>query len=192
MSDDFEPKATIEELDDVEKKMRRLSPLFIVQGVVALLAGLILLFWPAAGLAVTSVVLGIFLTVEGIGRLISVLRIPHPDGRADFLSIGGSLLRIIFGILVIFHPIGAGKAGVGLIFLLAGVNLIAGSVFSFWKEPGLRERPHSAAIAIGMFLVGLILVLMPVLSGLLFLRILGGILILGSVAPIAAGLRNRY
>ena len=192
MNDEFEPKATIEEIDENEKNMRRLSPLFIIQGVLSLLAGLILLFRPTAGLAFASVVLGIFLTAEGVGRLIGVLRLPRIDGRTDFFSIAGSLLRIIFGVLIIFHPIGAGKAGVAVIFIFAGINLIAGSVFSFRKEPGLRESPYAAASVIGTFLIGLILLLMPVLSGLLFIRILGCVLVLGSVSPLAMGLRNRY
>ena len=191
MSDENKPKATIEELDDFEKGMRRLAPLFIVQGVVALLAGIVLLFWPTTGLAVASIALGIFLVVEGVGRLTSVLRTPRESGRADILAVGGALLRIMFGALVLFHPVDVGKAGAAVVFILAGANLIVGSTLSFWKDPETRQKPHAAAAAIAMFAVGLLLVLMPVLSGLFFLRLLGGVLVLGSVSPLAVGLRNR-
>ena len=108
MSDEIKTKVVIEEIDPAEKAARHYAPLLIVKGVIGLIAGIVLLFWPKAGLAVVSVTLGIFLTADGIERLITVLRGPALSGSSDILSIIGAVLRIIFGAVILFRPVEIG------------------------------------------------------------------------------------
>jgi uncharacterized membrane protein HdeD (DUF308 family) len=58
MSDDPDIKVTIEEVGPQERSARHFAPLMIAKGAVGLIAGIVLLFWPTAGLAVAAVALG--------------------------------------------------------------------------------------------------------------------------------------
>jgi len=191
MSDDNIAEAIIEEIDPAERAARHFAPLLIVKGVIGLVAGIVLLFWPKAGLAVVSISLGIFLTADGIERLITVLRGPALRGRSDILSIIGAVLRIIFGAVVLFRPVQAGGFWVSFIFIIAGINLTAGSLFMFWHEPRIREDLLSLMSAVLMLLLGLLMIILPVMTALLMFRILGAVLVLAAVPSLAVGIRSR-
>jgi len=191
MIEGSEPKVTIEEIDPEEKAARNFAPLLMVKGVVGLTAGILLLFWPKTGLAVVAVTLGVFLVSDGIERLITVLRGPAGKGRSDIFSIMGAVLRIIFGAIILFNPVGAGGFWVSFVFIIAGINLTAGSLFMFWSEPYLRNDFLSLMSAVLMLILGLLMILLPVVTALLMFRILGSIMILAAVPSLAVGLRSR-
>jgi len=191
MSDEIKTKVVIEEIDPAEKAARHYAPLLIVKGVIGLIAGIVLLFWPKAGLAVVSVTLGIFLTADGIERLITVLRGPALSGSSDILSIIGAVLRIIFGAVILFRPVEIGGFWVSFIFIIAGINLTAGSLFMFWNEPRIKDDLLSLMSAVLMLLLGLLMIVLPMVTALLMFRILGGVLILAAVPSLAVGIRSR-
>jgi len=191
MSDDTEPKVVIEEIEPEEKAVRNYAPLLMVKGIVGIVAGIVLLFWPKTGLAVVAISLGIFLVTDGIERLITVLRKPAAERRSDFFSITGAVLRIMFGAVILFNPVGAGGFWVSFLFIIAGINLIAGSLFMFRSEPHLREDLLSFMSAVLMLILGLLMILIPMVTALLMFRILGSIMILASVPSLAVGIRSR-
>ena len=191
MSEDVKVKATIEEIDPEEKAVRYFPPLLITKGIIGLLSGIILLFWPKAGLTVASVVLGVFLLVDGVERLITVLRYPSSRGKSDAVSIIGAILRIVFGVVLLFRPLEAGNFWVSVILIITGINLIAGSLFMFWSEPGMKKDFLSISSAVLMLILGLLMIILPVFTALLMFRILGGILILAAIPSLAVGLRSR-
>ena len=51
MAEDQDIKVTIEEIGPEDRSARHFAPLMIVKGAVGLIAGIVLLFWPTAGLA---------------------------------------------------------------------------------------------------------------------------------------------
>ncbi len=191
MSDDLQKEAIIEEIDPVERAVRRFAPLLIVKGVIGLIAGIVLLFWPRAGLAIASITLGLFLSADGIERLITVLRNPGARGPSDVLSIIGAVLRIVFGAVVLFRPVEVGGFWVSFIFIIAGINLTAGSLFMFWSEPRIRDDLLSLMSAVLMLVLGLLMIVLPMVTALLIFRILGSIMVLAAVPSLAVGLRSR-
>lgn len=191
MAEDSEIKATIEETDPAEQVARHFSPLLIAKGIVGIIAGIVLLFWPKTGMAVVAVTLGLFLIVDGIERLIAILRIPGDTRRSDLFSIIGAVLRLIFGAVILLNPVGAGSFWLSFIFIVAGLNLIAGSLMMFWSEPQIREDLMSAGTAVLMLLLGMLMIFLPLVTALLMFRILGIILILAAVPSLAVGLRSR-
>jgi hypothetical protein len=191
MSDDPDLKVTIEDTDPAERLARHYAPLMVIRGVIGILAGLVLLFWPKTGLAVVAVTLGIFLVADGIERLIAVLRLPAGSGRSDFLSIAGAALRIILGAVLLFNPVGTGSFWASFILIIAGLNLVAGSLLMFWKEPHIKEDLMSAGTAVIMLILGLLMILLPLVTALFMFRILGCVLILSAVPSLAVGLRYR-
>lgn len=191
MAEDSEIKMTIEETDAAEKTARHYAPLMIARGVIGILAGIALIFWPKAGLAVVAVTLGIFLLADGIERLVAVLRQPGDSGRSDLLSIIGAVLRIVLGALILFNPVDVGSFWASFVFIVAGLNLIIGSLLMFWKEPHIRDDLMSAGTAVLMLIIGLLMILLPLITALLMFRIFGAVLILGAVPSLAIGLRSR-
>jgi len=191
MSENFRPEATIEEISPEEKAARHYAPLLILKGIIGLLSGIVLLFWPKTGLAVVSISLGIFLATDGIERLITVLRIPESKGKSDMLSIIGAVLRIIFGALVLFRPVSVGGFWVSFIFIISGINLIAGSLFMLWSESRIRDDLLSLMSVILMLVLGLLMILLPMITALLMFRILGSIMVLAAVPSLAVGLKSR-
>lgn len=189
MSDDPDIKVTIEDIKSGERSARHFAPLMIAKGVVGLVAGIVLIFWPTAGLAVAAVALGAFLFVDGIERLVTVLRHRGTSDRADVWSVSGALLRLILGAAVLLNPSATGQFWASFLFIIAGLNLVGASLFLFWKEPLLKEDIPASGMAIMMLLLGLFMILLPVISALILLRILGALLVLASVPSIAVGLR---
>lgn len=188
---DPEVESTIEDIGDGERSARRLAPLLMIRGGIGLVAGIILLFWPGVGLAVAAIALGIFLLFDGIERLVQILRRPAESGRMDALALVGAVLRIVFGAVILFNPARAGGFWASLVFIIAGINLVAGSLLMFWKERDIRNNPMDASSAVLMLILGLLLILMPMVSALFLLRILGVILVLGSIPSLSLGLRSR-
>ncbi len=191
MSDDQEPEVTIEDIDENEKAAHRFAPLLIARGVIGIIAGIILLFWPGTGLAVAAITLGIFLTVDGLERLIVALRSRPESGRVDAFLIIGAFLRIVLGLVVLFNPVNAGGFWVSFIFIIAGLNLVFGSIVLFWRDNSLRNEPMKVGMAILMLVMGLLMILMPMISAMFLLRLIGGTLILAAVPSLALGLRSR-
>lgn len=178
------------EKDGKERVFRYFAPLMIAKGVVGLLAGSVLIFWPRAGLGFTAVILGIFLLTDGIEKLVSLLRQEKTPGRYDLWSVIGSILRIVFGALMLFNPTDAGDFWAGLVFVLAGLNLIAGSLVLFWSNPELKNDLLGVGATLIMLTIGLIMVLLPLGTAMVLLRILGIVLVFGSVPTLAVGLRS--
>lgn len=191
MSDNQNPGATVEDIDESERAARRFAPLLMIRGGIGIVAGIILLFWPGTGMAVAAVVLGIFLLSDGIERLVTRLRHPAGTGSLDALGITGSILRIIFGAIVLFNPVDAGGFWFSLIFIIAGINLIVGSIFIFWKDSSIRDDTMNAGMAILMLILGLLMVLMPMISAMFLLRIIGAVLVLAAIPSLSIGLRSR-
>ena len=191
MEDNPQPDVIIEDIGDAERAARRFAPLLMLRGAIGIIAGIVLLFWPGAGLAVTAVALGIFLIIDGIERLVTVLRRPPASAGVDLLALAGAVLRIIFGAVILFNPVDAGGFWASFIFVIAGINLIVGSLFMFWKDSTLRDDPMNAGTAVLMMILGLLMILMPMVSAMVLLRILGGILILAAIPSFSVGLRSR-
>jgi uncharacterized membrane protein HdeD (DUF308 family) len=191
MSDDPDIKVTIEEVGPQERSARHFAPLMIAKGAVGLIAGIVLLFWPTAGLAVAAVALGAFLVVDGIERLVSILRHRGSSDRSDAWSVAGALLRLVLGAAVLFNPSATGQFWASFLFIIAGLNLVGASLLLFWKEPSLKDDLPATGTAILMLLLGLFMILLPLISALVLLRILGALLVLASVPSIAVGLRSR-
>jgi len=190
--EDDDIRATVEPIDDTERVRRQYAPLMIGKGVVALISGIVLLFWPKAGIAVVSVALGAFLAVDGIERLTDVLRNRRAaDGGRDIWSILGALLRLVFGLLIMLRPVAVGGFWMSLVFIIAGLNLIAGSLLLLWQAPGIRGEVTAVGSAVVMLLLGLLMILLPLVTALFLLRLVGVLLVLGAVPSIAVGLRSR-
>ncbi|MEN2737784.1 DUF308 domain-containing protein [Microbacterium sp. X-17] len=132
-----------------------------VSGAVAVILGVVLLFWPAKTIAVLAVFLGIYFLIAGIMRL----------GMGIFArGIGGGIrtLNIILGVLLVFLAVVTLKnvstaATVLVIFALAfiGVGWIIEGVMALVEAGRARSAGWAIAYGILSIIAGLVVLFLP-------------------------------
>lgn len=153
--------------------------LFLLVGVVSVVAGGILVAKPSHSLATLAVVFGIFLLIDGIIEL--VLSFGRDEGNRALAAIM-ALLAIVIGVLLIRHPTHA----VSAIGLLIGIWLIAAGTLRLLRA-GMFGGLLSAAIAVLEIIVGIVVVSDPHIGYATLAILLGIWLIVNGLAWIALG-----
>lgn len=158
-----------------------------VSGAVAVILGVVLLFWPAKTIAVLAVFLGIYFVIAGIMRL----------GVGIFArGIGGGIrtLNIILGILLVIAGVVALKnvstaATVLVIFALAfiGVGWIIEGVMALVESGRAASSGWAIAYGILSIIAGLVVLFLPASSA-VFLIIFAAValIVLGVIGIVRA------
>jgi len=153
--------------------------LFLVVGVLSVVAGAILVAKPSHSLATLAVIFGIFLLIDGIVEL--ALSFGREEGNRGLAAIFG-LLAIVIGILLIRHPTHA----VSAIGLIIGISLIAAGVLRLLRA-GATGGLLRAAIGVLEVIFGLVIVSDPHIGYATLAILLGIWLILNGLAWIGLG-----
>jgi uncharacterized membrane protein HdeD (DUF308 family) len=153
--------------------------LFVVVGLLSVVAGGILVAKPSHSLATLAVVFGIFLLCDGIVEVVTSFG--HSEGNRALAAIIG-LLAIVVGILLIRHPTHA----VNAIGLLIGIWLIASGVLRLLRA-GVTGGLLRAAIAVLEIIVGIVVVSDPHIGYATLAVLLGIWLIVNGLAWIGLG-----
>jgi hypothetical protein len=114
----------------------RLRWLELIQGVLALAAGVLVLVYPDRSLTVLTIVFGIYLVVLSPIRLALALTVPGLAAGERGLEAVLSIFALIAGIIVIVDP-GAGLLAVALAF---GIYLLAAGTIRLYL--GVTERDN--------------------------------------------------
>ena len=158
---------------------------FVVVGLLSLIAGIILILKPSNSLATLAVVVGIFLLIDGIFQLASSFS--HANENRALAAIIG-VLGIVIGIALIRHPF----HGVAAIGILIGIWLVAAGVVRLVFA--IAERVNTvmrSVIAVIMIIAGIIVVSDPHI-GYATLAVLVGIwFVLNGIGTIALGFGIR-
>jgi uncharacterized membrane protein HdeD (DUF308 family) len=93
-----------------------------LRGLVALLFGLVVLFWPGLILAVLSLFFGIYALVDGGVELLPALR-SSDRGAQRWLPLAGGTVGIIAGLLALLWP---GMTVSGLLYVIVGWAIASG------------------------------------------------------------------
>lgn len=153
--------------------------LFLLVGVISVVAGGILVAKPSHSLATLAVIFGIFLLIDGIVEL--VLSFGRDEGHRALAAILG-LLAIVVGVLLIRHPTHA----VSAIGLLIGIWLIAAGVLRLLRA-GVTGGLLRVAIAVLEIIAGIIVVSDPHIGYATLAILLGIWLIINGLAWIGLG-----
>jgi uncharacterized membrane protein HdeD (DUF308 family) len=86
-----------------------------LRGVIALLFGLVVLFWPSLVLTALSVLFGIYAAVDGAITLVPALRSPNRGTRRT-LPLAEGAVGIIAGLAALLWP---GLTSIGLVYVIA-------------------------------------------------------------------------
>ena len=166
---------------DSEREAGRIWWVFVLLGVLSLVAGVILVIKPSHSLATLAVVFGIFLLLDGIVELISSFR--REEGRALAAILG--VLGVVVGIILIRHPTHA----VNAIGLVIGIWLVAAGVVRLVRAFVEGVRPLlRAAIAALEIVAGVVVVSNPHIGYATLAVLIGIWLILNALAMFALGL----
>jgi uncharacterized membrane protein HdeD (DUF308 family) len=155
--------------------------LFVLVGVLSITAGVIVLFKPGESLPTLTVIVGIFMLVDGIFELAGAFFRGTPN--RGLVALFGVITAIV-GVLLIRHPI----AGVAAVALLIGLWLITVGVIRFvlaFDEP--EHRVWQVIVGLVEILAGIVIVSTPEI-GFATLAVLVGIgFILNGCALTALG-----
>jgi uncharacterized membrane protein HdeD (DUF308 family) len=93
-----------------------------LRGLIALLFGLVVLFWPGLVLAVLSILFGIYAAVDGAITFVPALRSPD-RGTQKTLPLAEGAVGTVAGLVALFWP---GLTAIGLVYVIAGWAIVTG------------------------------------------------------------------
>jgi uncharacterized membrane protein HdeD (DUF308 family) len=93
-----------------------------LRGLVALLFGLVVLFWPGLVLTVLALLFGLYAALDGAITFVPALRSPDRGARRT-LPLAEGAVGIIAGLVAVFWP---GLTVSGLVYVIAGWAVVTG------------------------------------------------------------------
>lgn len=153
-----------------------------VTGVLSVVLGAIVLFWPEATLEVIAFLFGLYFLVAGAIRVITGLVTPLVGGLRVMNILTGMLLFVL-GVVVMRNPL----ASLAVIALAIGVAWIIEGIMSLAETESGGSRWYAIAYGIISILAGVVVLFLPV-GSLTALVIFGGIflVVLGIVELVRA------
>jgi uncharacterized membrane protein HdeD (DUF308 family) len=130
-----------------------------LRGLVALLFGLVVLFWPGLVLAVLAVLFGIYALVDGAITFVPALR-SSDRGAQRSLPLAEGVVGIIAGLVALLWP---GLSASGLVYVIAGWAVATG-VLKILSAIALRAEVENGWLLAGSgalsVLFGVVLVIL--------------------------------
>jgi uncharacterized membrane protein HdeD (DUF308 family) len=129
--------------------------LALLIGALGIVAGIIVILKPSDSLSTLAVIFGIFILIDGIFEIAGAI-FGDTESRGLLAVVGA--LSVIFGVLLIRHPLG----GVRVVALLLGIWLIAAGVvrlISAFAFPG--DRIWRIIVALVLAIFGIVIVSAP-------------------------------
>jgi uncharacterized membrane protein HdeD (DUF308 family) len=158
----------------------------LVEGIVVALFGLLLLVAPGASLFFMVQLLGLYLFIAGIFRIIGIFLDPTAWG----LKLIAGVLCLIAGLAVLRHPLwGAIAAPAGLVIIVGFLAMLQGAA-------GLVVAFQGGGWGMGILsvlgiLLGLVLVINPLIGVAALPFILGIVMLIGGVGAVVQAIRIR-
>ena len=160
--------------------------LVLLEGIFAALFGLLLLVAPGASLIFLVQVLGFYLFIEGILRLVSIF----VDSSLWGLKVGIGILGILAGIAVLNHPLWSAFAIPSYIVSVIGFLAIfqgAGGLIQAFQGGGWG----AGILGVLTIIFGIIVVSNPLIGVVALPLLLGVFMLAGGIGAIVASFRLR-
>lgn len=172
-------------LDTSELSSRTITAVrtgFGISGVVSLILGLLVLFWPEATLSVIAFFFGLYFLISGGLRVVSGIAAAMTPGLRVLNIIVGLLLFIV-GIVAIRNPL----SSLAVLGMLVGIAWIIEGIMAFVEIESGGSRWYAITFGILSVVAGIVVLFLPVAS-LAALVIFGGIflVVLGVVQLVRA------
>jgi len=162
--------------------------LLLLSGIISILIGAALLFWPGKTLTVVGFLIGIWMLFFGIMRFLIALFGGDTDGRWMIALVG--VAGIVLGIVVMRNP----SETIGIIVLIAAIFWIITGLVDLFRGIGDGSMENRGWVIFGgviAVLAGAVVLLWPSAS-LLVLAIIAGIyFIVDGIMQIIAGFQVK-
>ncbi len=158
------------------KVVRNIRMGMAVTGVLSIILGAFVLFWPEATLDVIAVLFGLYFLVSGAVRVITGLLTPL-NGGLRVLNILIGLLLVIVGVAAIRNPL----ASLTVLALFIGIAWIVEGIMSLTEVESGGSRWYAIAYGIISIIAGVVVLFLPVSS-------LGALVVFGGLALIVLGI----
>ncbi len=161
--------------------------LLLLQGVAAILLGLMMLSAPAATLVSLVTFLGFYWMISGVLSLVRVF----VDRSVPWIwSLLSGIVGILAGLFVVNHPLLAALAVPATLVIILGIDGLVMGVFEMMR--GIKGGGIGAFLLGGVnILIGLLLLARPLAAALVVPFVFGVILFVQGVGLVFLALRNR-
>ena len=160
--------------------------LVLLEGIAALILGILLLVNPAETVFVVVQFLGFYWLIDGIFRLVSIF-IDHSEWG---WKLAGGILGIVLGLYVLRHPLWAALAVPGAAVFVTGIGGIAMGLLAIVQA--FRGSGWGAGILGVMgILLGIVILTNPLASAIGLTWALGVLALVGGIALIVMAFRLR-
>jgi len=158
----------------------------LLEGIFAAIFGLLLLVAPGATLIFLVQVLGFYLLIGGILRMVSIFT----DSSSWGWKLFGGILGILAGIVVLNHPLWSTIAiPTYLVYLISVLAIAEGAVCLFMAFQG--DGWGIGILGILSILFGIIVLANPLIGVVALPFVLGGFMLVGGIAAVVASFRLR-
>ncbi|MFF8832500.1 HdeD family acid-resistance protein [Streptomyces sp. NPDC015131] len=172
---------------DVLARLGRSWTWVLASAVATLVPGVVLLVWPRATLHVVAVLIGLYLLVTGVFRLVGVFA---REGHERLPGLLLAVLYVLAGVLCLRNPLQT----VAALSLITGAVWLVSGILALYTATAVRDLPHrgvASAVALLAVVAGVVVLALPAESAYVLTRLLGLWLVLLGLAEAVAALGWR-
>jgi len=144
--------------------------LLAVSGIVSVIIGGLLIFWPGATITVATAIVGFFMIVTGVIRFFVAVLDSHAEDR--WLMALAGIIGIVLGVIVMKNPEGTIK----IIALIVAIFWLISGLVDFFRgitNPSLPDRTLRIAFGLISVLFGVVILVWPAITIGVFVIIAG-------------------
>ncbi len=168
----------------VEEDMKRYWWVLLVFGILSMLIGALLIFWPGQTLTVVTTIVGLFIIIVGVLRFFMAIFASNVDNRWLLALIG--IIGVVIGVVVLRNP----EATIKVIVLVTAIFWIVLGMVDFFRgltDSSLPDRGVRIGFGALTALFGVVLLAWPDVTVTVFAILVGiYIVVLGIFEAIAA------
>lgn len=160
---------------------------FAVIGLLALALGIALLVWPGKTITALAIILGAYLVVQGIIRIVMALVTPLLHAGARVLSILFGVLFLFGGVVMMRNPGFSGETLLVVVAIIVGVAWVMEGVLALMESGSAQSRGWAIAFGIISLLAGIIVLVIPGWSAVMLMVFTGiSLVVMGLVSLVRA------
>ncbi|MFK5255632.1 HdeD family acid-resistance protein [Propionibacterium freudenreichii] len=160
---------------------------FALLGVLALGLGIALLAWPGKTIIALAMILGAYLLVEGVIRIVMALVTPLIHAGSRLLSILFGVLFILGGVVMMRNPGLSGETLLVVVAIIIGVAWIMEGVLALLESGSAQSRGWAIAFGLISLLAGIIVLVTPAWSAVMLMVFTGAsLVVMGIVSLVRA------
>jgi hypothetical protein len=174
-------------LADLLRPIARYWWLWVVFGILSVVAGAVALINPGLSLLAIALLFGCYLIVAGFFDLLAGVTATDADPLRRIFAVVLAILSLMAGVVCLLRP----GTGLFALVVVVGVFLVMAGVIELARAVGDETPWLTAALGLADLVIGIVILAIPGIGLVTFALLFGiGLLVRGGVA-IAAGLQLR-